>query len=68
MATVYYCDEFEARAANGRWQQLSSYTESEITSLVPRAPSRFLSFAVRSASEEKLGGSQETRLLIQYLM
>ena len=51
---ISYCDE--AHAAHGRWAQLSSYTESELTSLIPQAPFNFLSFAVRSANNRKVGG------------
>ena len=47
MPILLYRDE--ARAAYGRCEQLSSRAESKITSLVPQAPSRFPSFAVRSA-------------------
>ena len=47
--------------------KLSSYAESEITSLVPQAPSSLPSFAVRSASDGKLGGSLLTRLLMALL-
>ena len=52
--------------AVGARTQLSSYAESEITSLVPQAPSSFPSFTIRTASDGKLGGSLETRLLIQH--
>ena len=43
----------EAHAVCGRCAQLSPHVESEITSLVPQAPSSFPSFAIRSASNEK---------------
>ena len=36
---------------------LSSYAESEITSLVPQVPSSLPSSAVRSVSDGKLGGN-----------
>ena len=39
---ILYCDE--ACAACGRWVQWSSYEESEITSLIPQAPSSSPSF------------------------
>ena len=42
--------------------QLSSYAESEITNLVPQAPSSFPLFPLRAASDGKLGGSPQSRL------
>ena len=60
MATPY-CDE--ACAAYSRCMQLSSYVEPEITSLVPHAAWHRLPCVVIVT---KLGGSLETRLLIQY--
>ena len=60
---IPYCDE--ASAACGTCTQLSSYAESEITSLVP---SNFPSFAIRTASGGKLGRTLGTRLSIQYSM
>ena len=50
----------KARAACGTCTQQSSYTESEITSLVPQALSSFPSFAVCTASDRKLGRSMGT--------
>ena len=50
----------KARAACGTCAQQSSYTESEITSLVPQSLSSFPSFAVRTASNGKLGRSLGT--------
>ena len=61
-----YCDE--AHAACSMCVQLSSYAESEMTNLIPQAPSSFPLFAVCTASNEKLGGSLGMRLLIQYSM
>ena len=58
----------EVCAACGRCTQLSSYAEREITNCVPLALSSFQSFAVHTASDENLGGSLATRLLIQYSM
>ena len=66
LMAIPYCDK--ARAASGKCVELSSYVASEITSLVPHAPSSFPSFAVHSVSDGKLGGSLGTRLLIQYSM
>ena len=60
-----YCDEPVLLAARSR-AQLSSYAESEISSLVPV---QFPSFcSIRTASDRKLGGSLATRLLIQHSM
>ena len=39
--------------------KVHAYTDTEITSLVPQAPSSFPSFAVHTASNEKLGGTWE---------
>ena len=60
---ISYSDE--AHAASGTCAHLSSYAVSEIT---PQALSSFSLFAVRTASDEKLGGSLGTSLLIQYSM
>ena len=61
-----YCEE--ARTARGRCAQLSSYAKSEITSLVPQAPSSFPSCLTCSASDGKLGGSLGTRLLMHSVL
>ena len=54
---IPYSDE--PRAAHGRCAQLSSYAESEITSLVPQAPSSFPSFTVRSTMESWAGACEQ---------
>ena len=53
----------KARAAYGTCvqQSLYIYAEPEITSHVPQASSSFPSFAVRAASDRKLGGGISTQ-------
>ena len=48
---IPYCDE--ARAACSTCVQLSLYVESEITNLIPQAPSISPLFIVRVASDGK---------------
>ena len=55
-----YSMDIPYHAACGTCAQLSSYAESEITSLVPQASPSFPSFPIRTASDGKLGRSMGT--------